>query len=217
MSTACASGAMTVEALIERTGASTLCGSCRPLISQALGVASPVKSRVAWGLLGVSIAAMAIALAVALAAPIPYATTVEGPLHPDLLWRDGSYRQATGFALLGLSLAASLLSLRKRWRRLSAGRFQTWRVIHAVVGLITLVALAAHTGMRAGHHLNLALMTCFVALNVLGAAGGAFTANERWRGGVGPWARRAIVTAHILATWPLPMLIAFHVASAYYF
>jgi nitrite reductase (NADH) large subunit len=122
----------------------------------------------------------------------------------------------SGFALVGLSLAASLLSIRKRWRRLSVGRFPMWRVVHALVGLITLAALVAHTGMRAGDNLNFALMTSFIALNVLGAAGGGLTAIERWRGGVGPRARAAIVAAHVLATWPLPMLIAFHVASAYY-
>jgi nitrite reductase (NADH) large subunit len=214
---ACASGAATVETVIEHTNASTLCGSCRPLLTQVIGVAGPLESRVMWGLLGVSIVAMAIAVAVALSAPIPYATSVQGPLHPDVLWRNGGYRQVSGFALVGLSLAASLLSIRKRWRRLSVGRFPMWRVVHALVGLITLAALVAHTGMRAGDNLNFALMTSFIALNVLGAAGGGLTAIERWRGGVGPRARAAIVAAHVLATWPLPMLIAFHVASAYYF
>ena len=214
---ACVSGAATVETVIEHTSASTLCGSCRPLLTQVIGVAGPLESRVTWGLLGVSIVAMAIAVAVALSSPIPYATSVQGPLHPDVLWRNGGYRQVSGFVLVGLSLAASLLSIRKRWRRFSVGRFPMWRVAHALVGLITLAALVAHTGMRAGDNLNFALMTSFVAVNVLGAAGGGLTAIERWRGGGGRRARAAIVAAHVLATWPLPMLIAFHVASAYYF
>jgi nitrite reductase (NADH) large subunit len=214
---ACTSGAATVETLIECTGASTLCGSCRPLLTEALGSVGQVQFRVTWGLLGVSIAAMAIAVVVALSAPIPYATSVQGWLHPDVLWRHGGYRQATGFVLVGLSVAASLLSLRKRWPRVSAGRFPTWRIVHAVVGLCGLAALVAHTGMRAGDNLNLALMTSFIALNVLGAASGGLTAIERSRVGVGPHARAAIVTAHVLAAWPLPLLVAFHVVSAYYF
>jgi nitrite reductase (NADH) large subunit len=212
---ACASGAATVESVIERTGASSLCGSCRPLLNDALGGVGQEQSRVAWGLLGISIAAMAVAVAVVLSTPIPYATSVQSSLHPDVLWRHGGYRQATGFTLLALSLAATLLSLRKRWRWMSAGRFPTWRIVHAAIGLVALMALAAHTGMRSGGNLNLALMTSFIALNVLGAASGGLTAIERWPGG--PRVRAAIVTAHVLATWPLPLLIVFHVVSAYYF
>jgi nitrite reductase (NADH) large subunit len=214
---ACAAGAASVESVIARTGASTLCGSCRPLLVQALGATDAVDRRVPWGLLGLSAAALAIAVAVVISAPIAYAATVQIPDAVDRLWRDASIHRFTGFSLLAMSAAASLLALRKRWPRLSRGSFPVWRIVHAAIGVLTLATLAAHTGMRLGRNLNFALMACFLAMNVLGAAAAGLTALERRMGIAAPRYRAALVIAHVLATWPVPVLVAFHVASAYYF
>lgn len=150
---ACAQRAITVEALVERTGASTLCASCRPLLAQLV------------------------------------------------------------------SVMASLLTLRKRWRVVSsAGAFPTWRVIHALLGALTIMILAVHTGARLGDNLNFFLMTTFIALNVLGGIAGAATAVEQRLGArAGRRWRAALVSAHVLAIWPLPMLVVFHVMAVYYF
>jgi nitrite reductase (NADH) large subunit len=211
--------ACTAESVIERTGASTLCGSCRPLLEQLVGSAVRPATPISAGLLSASIAAVAAAIATLLMAPIPFALSSTDPLPLDQLWRDGVYRQISGFTLVGVALLASSLALRKRWRRVVAvGGFATWRVVHVLIGIATLVLLLVHTGGRLGQNLNAVLMTCFAALNVLGGLSGALTAVEPKMGRryCRAW-RAALVTAHVVAIWPLPVLIAFHVLSVYYF
>jgi nitrite reductase (NADH) large subunit len=100
----------------------------------------------------------------------------------------------------------------------SRGAFATWRTAHAAVGLLTLIVLALHTGMRLGDNANFALLASFATVNVVGAAAGSVTAVEQAYGAVfGAYCRRLFVTAHILAAWPLPLLIAFHMLAVYYF
>jgi nitrite reductase (NADH) large subunit len=219
LAAACARDTSTVESLVADTGASTLCGSCRPLLEQFVGADAAAPARIARGLLVTSAVALAIAVALFVAAPAPFAPSVQDPWMADVLWRSGTYRQVSGFVLLGLSLMASLLSVRKRWwRAASAGPFTAWRLAHVAIGALTLVALAMHTGARAGDNLNLALMASFGALNVLGGLAGGVTALEqRLRARAGARCRAAVAAAHILAIWPLPLLVAFHVLSVYYF
>jgi nitrite reductase (NADH) large subunit len=171
------------------------------------------------GLLFVSLIGLAAAIVLSAAAPLPSAESIEDTARLEWLWRDGAARRASGFTLLGLALAATLLSARKRWRRTaSLGPFSSWRFAHAVIGVLTLAALAVHTGGRAGDNLNFALVSSFGTLNVLGAiAGGAAALEQRLGGRRGRALRAALVTAHILAIWPLPVLITFHVLSVYYF
>jgi nitrite reductase (NADH) large subunit len=87
---------------------------------------------------------------------------------------------------------------------------------HALLGVLTLVALGAHTGARLGDNVNFALMACFGALNVLGGVAGSVTAVEAPAGRRTRY-RTVLVTMHIIATWPLPALVALHVLSVYYF
>jgi len=217
LSAACAAGAQTVESLVERTGASTMCGTCRPLV-EVLAGGSAARGPVSRALLGGSVAALATVVVLLAVAPYPVASSVQAPLPLDFLWRDRTSRQISGFVLLGLSLAASLLPLRKRWRRVSVGAFPSWRLAHVVLGALTLVALAVHTGARLGDNLNAALMASFGTLNVLGGVAGWLTAVEpRLDPRQGRRYRAVLVTVHLLATWPLPVLIVFHVLSTFYF
>jgi nitrite reductase (NADH) large subunit len=127
-------------------------------------------------------------------------------------------KQVSGFTLLSLTLLGLLMSLRKRWKRFSRGNFGYWRVLHAATGALALIILVAHTGMRFGSNLNFALMTFFVAANFVGAAAGAVTGMEqRFSGPAGMKYRRWLTWAHIVTTWPLPVLAGFHVFSVYYF
>jgi nitrite reductase (NADH) large subunit len=214
---ACAAAQPTVASIVERTGASTLCGSCGPLIGQLAGAGTPAPLQRAWGLLAVSIAALAAAGVLLIVDPVPFATSVQSPFQLDALWRHAGYRQASGFTLLGLCILASLLSLRKRWLRgTRLGGFPAWRMAHALLGVLTLVALGAHTGARLGDNVNFALMACFGALNVLGGVAGSVTAVEAPAGRRTRY-RTVLVTMHIIATWPLPALVALHVLSVYYF
>jgi nitrite reductase (NADH) large subunit len=219
LSETCRQGAATVEALSERTAASTLCGSCRPLLAQLVAAGPVVRARIPLSLLVLSLAASTVAVAIFALAPVPFAASIEQPFPPAILWRSGAYRQISGFTLLGLTVLASLLSLRKRVTRLSSmGAFPTWRIVHAALGVLTLLALAAHTGPRLGDNLNFALMASFGALNVIGGVAGALTALEQRLGArLGRKWRATAVTVHVLAIWPLPALIALHVLSVYYF
>ena len=122
---------------------------------------------------------------------------------------------------MGLAVAALGLSLRKRWRRVSFGAFRSWRLAHAILGLGTLVGLVAHTGLRFGSNLNFALMSVFVALNLLGAFAGWIAAVEgEGQGRLAQWARRwrpLTTFVHLLLFWPLPVLLAFHIVAVYYY
>ena len=220
LSGAVAAGNATVAALQAATGASTVCGSCRPLLAELVGAAGEPAAapRGAGWLLWFSVIGLVTALAVLLGTPPAYRTTVQEALAIDLLWTDKLYKQISGFTLLGLGLLAILLSLRKRVRKIAFGDFATWRVIHTVLGVGTLAVLLAHTGLHLGEHLNRFLMASFLAVALLGAASGGITALENRLGArTGAKARGLVTWLHILACWPLPVLLGFHIFSVYYF
>ena len=70
------------------------------------------------------------------------------------------------------------------------------------------MGLIAHTGLRLGSGFNQLLTVSFLAATVFGAAAAA---------GFGRRNARLTFWLHVLAVWPLPVLIAFHVFAAYYF
>ena len=155
------------------------------------------------------------ALAALLLPAWPYSQSVESGGGLDVLWRNEFWKQVSGFTLLGLSAVAAFLSLRKRIGWLSFGGFEGWRLVHAGVGLARVAALFAHTGFRLGHNLNSWLM---IDLHARCAAGRDCRAaswrvehrlmNGPMRGAATP-PRRIPVWMHILAFWPLPVLLAF--------
>lgn len=138
-------------------------------------------------------------------------------LSADAVIIDPAVRTGTGAAIVALSLAGLLLSLRKRVPRFTFSDFHGLRVLHGVIGAATLACLAAHTGLHLGAHLNRALMIDFLATALLGAVAGAFAAAP---GGGDPAAearRRLVFRAHLVAFLPLPVLVALHVLGALYF
>jgi len=169
------------------------------------------------GLVTAAVSAVILVTAISLMT-IPYSRTVRQDIPLDILWRSGLWQQVTGFLLLGFSLICLSLYFRKHWRRLRFGSFSSWRVLHGILGVAGLIVLVAHTGMRFGSNLNLALMIVFVAANLGGALAAAgiwsryqFTKHpsHRWR--------RRMVWIHVLMLSPLPVLIALHILSVYYF
>lgn len=206
---ACEEGCTSVEALAERTGASTICGSCRPLLSDLVGDAEAADRSMRWWEWGVAAAAVTLALIVAGGEPILPAASVQDGNIFDALYRDKRWRQFTGFGLLGcVAIGAAGYSLRKRWRRLKWGNIDGWRVGHAAIAVLALTALVAHTGLRLGSGFNSILMIAFLATTVLGGAAAA---------GFGREGARTTFWLHVLAAWPLPALLIFHVLSSYYF
>jgi nitrite reductase (NADH) large subunit len=217
LGSALAAGCRSVEALAARTGASAVCGSCRPLLAQLAG-AGPLAPERGWKwLLGASGFALPLALALALVVLIPYAATVQLPWQWDVLWRDGFWKQVSGFTVLGLSALILVLSLRKRVRRFRLGDVPSWRIAHAVLGVLTLAGLAVHTGGRLGSNMNFALIASFLGLVAVGSAAGGVIALEHRLGAAGARLRRTWTWAHILLFWPIPTLLVLHVLKTYYF
>ena len=209
LGTACEESRASVEALADRTGASTICGSCRPLLSELVGDAAAVDSSTQWKEWGVAAAAVTLALIIAGGEPIPPATSVQDGNIFDTIYRNTRWRQFSGFGLLGcIAIGAAAYSLRKRWRRLKWGSIDWWRLGHAAIAVLALIALIAHTGLRLGSGLNAALMIAFLATTVLGGAAAAGFGREH---------ARTTFWLHVLAAWPLPALLLFHILASYYF
>lgn len=212
------SGCNSVAELAARTGASTVCGSCKPLLAQLVGIAAQpeaIPGRV--GLLGSAMAALLVLAAFLLLAEIPVADSVQGGWQPQVLWLDGFWKQVSGYTLLALGVVASLLSLRKRWPRITFGQYPWWRVAHVVLGVLAVVVLLVHTGLRLGNHLNFLLIASFLALTALGSIAGAVVALERVPN---RWTRRVRALSgywHVVLLWPLPALLGFHILKVYYF
>jgi nitrite reductase (NADH) large subunit len=211
-------GCATVDELAAATGASTLCGSCKPLLAELVGAPAPaVTSRGTRGLAAAALIALVLCAGLLLSPHVPYSETVQGFPY-DTLWRNGAWKQASGFTLVGLSLAGLAMSLRKRLKFFHWGNYEAWRVAHGVTGVSGLLILAAHTGLRFGTDLNFLLMSFFTAANLAGAVAGSAVGFDRQLSGVfGQTLRRGFVWLHMLLVWPLPVLVAFHIFSVYYF
>lgn len=215
---ALAEGCDSLERLARCTGASTICGSCRPLLLDLLGSGElrPVTgSRV---LVWAAALGLLAALAFLLLPALPYPDSVQAPLRWDLLWREGLYKQVSGYSLLGLGLLLSLIGLRKRLSAFTLGGYDGWRVLHVTLGVLVAAVLVVHTGLRLGFNLNLLLMLCFVALLLAGSVAGGVTGLEHAL--PRRLARRTHAFSlwiHILLLWPLPALLGFHVFKTYWF
>jgi nitrite reductase (NADH) large subunit len=211
-------GCTNVECLVETTGAGRVCGSCRPLLAELVGTQVPA-TRVSGRrtLLWASIASLLVLGAFYLPGGFRELGPAQGGVWPQRLWTDGFWRQVSGYTLLTLGLAALLLSLRKRWSRFVFGDYGLWRIAHVALGLSMLGVLVLHTGLRLGNNFNFLLLAGFFLLTKLGSLASAVTAVEsrptrasrRWK----QWSIRT----HIMLTWPLPVLLGFHILSVYYF
>ena len=203
------------------TGASTICGSCDIYIQKLCGNNSiEPRSKPEKILLTVSFLTLCTALGIIFTPTLWSAESIGGSPFTEI-FMDSFYRQVTGFSLLFLTLCACLISLRKRWKKFTFGSFKVWRIAHGMIGLLSLIILIFHTGLSAGKNLNMALFTLFTTINILGFITGVATSFEffglnkisafcrRWR--------KQITLMHILAFWPLPVLITFHIIQAYYF
>lgn len=217
---AMAAGACSPDTLATATGASTVCGSCRPMLEELCGAPVSARRGVSPTIL-IAVAGLALLAVVAVfAVRVPHATSVDSwNYRLDRLWGETLPKQITGYSLLGVSLLGLLISLRKRLPRFRFGSFAKWRVFHAAFGLLSLAVLFAHTGFRFGSNLNASLMTVFTGLNLLGALAGVAAGLEtRGAPGAAMFARRirpGLTVAHYVLFWPLPVLLGFHIASAY--
>jgi len=210
-------GASSIEALMRETSASTVCGTCRPLLHDLLG--GEVRHEPVFGarMIGsASAIALAASAAAILAPPWPYSPSVAAGPTLDVLWTDGGWKQVTGFTLVGLSALVALLSVRKRIALRWLGDYRIWRIVHAGIGAAALAVLFLHTGFDLGHNLNRWLMLTFLGIAVLGATTGIVTAREHTALAKGKTSLKpSFVWLHILTCWPLPLLLILHVVTVY--
>jgi nitrite reductase (NADH) large subunit len=219
---AIASGAKTREAVSCMTGAAKLCGSCKPLIDELLGLKTDLAKPPIFGTVGIVSLIVIAGLAVFLAAPPwPVSPKISPSFHLETLWLDGVLKQTTGFALAGSTLIATLLFLRKRTSRGLPGSYENWRLVHAGFGGLMIMLLFAHTGFSLGSHLNSWLMASFLATLSAGAFAGLAAGLSGRTGarsfGLNVNVRRLVAWLHILVAWPLPLLLLIHILMVYYF
>src|SRR5690606_37836979 len=176
----------------------------------------PMPEESPW-VLGASVVAAVGAIGFLLLPSVPYSETVQGG-HLDVLWRTRWIKELTGFFLAGLFGLSVAFSMRKRIKAFSFGNFETWRLVHALIGVLCLVGGALHTGFRLGSGLDFALAITFLGSVLLGGAAGGWAlvasrlAPEKARA-----LRGALVRSHIYLIWPLPVLLAAHVFKVYFF
>lgn len=213
------SGCTSIEAVMQKTSASTVCGSCRPLLAELLGgVAKAERIRFIKSVLIYSLLA---GLAAVLAFVLPglhYNQSAQEPLLWDFVWRENLAKQVSGYSILALTLVGLLVSLRKRWKRFSFFDFSFWRFAHVFIGLLIVLALFTHTGFRLGENLNAWLMSLFTGLILIGGIYGVFVSvQHRVDGVLARQVRSYLNWVHLLLFWPVPVLLTFHILKGYYF
>lgn len=211
------SGCNTVTYIAEKTGASTVCGSCKPLLADMLGgeTLDPIQ---AWKPLFYGSMIFLLMGLFAYFFSAPYNDSVQVSWRWDELWTITLYKQISGFTLLGISIIVMILSLRKRIKWFSFGDFPIWRLLHALLGGSALFILLIHTGFRLGDNLNFFLMMSFSGLILIGAIVAAVIAKEHELEATTVKQVREIGTwLHILLVWPLPILLGLHIFKTYYF
>lgn len=224
---AIAAGCSNAASLSSKTGAGTVCGSCKPLLEQLveqLGFAAGPRSKeLAWQpLLIASMFAVLLAALITFIPSLKVSASVQSPGMLESLWNDKFWKQVTGFTLLGMSVVGLLMSLRKRIKNKSLsqklGAFAYWRLMHVVLGVFCAATLILHTGMHLGENLNQMLMIDFLLVLLLGSlAGGVVALSHRLSATSAQKVRQVWTWAHVLVTWPLPILLAFHILTVYYY
>lgn len=213
------SGVNTLADISHCTGASSVCGSCKPLVAQMLSADTKVeapkwhRNLLIFGVLST------LAITVAMFLPsIPYAESVQVIWQWDELWRSNLYKQVSGFALLGMSVIVVMMSLNKRIKKFSFLTFPFWRLVHVIVGFLTVLGLGVHSGYSIGSGVNSFLALCFVSLIVAGGLSSAMVAIEHKLDAVtSKKIKNRLVWLHILSFWPVPALLSVHVLKSYYF
>jgi nitrite reductase (NADH) large subunit len=211
-------GHTTLSQLSLRTGAGSVCGSCRPRLL-AFSAGASLEPRWQVGLFVASLSALTLLGVGLYAGPIPLDNLrVAGP-PLERLWRDHLARELSGFALAAIVAAsAAVVALGKRRARRTGLGHSTPRGLHALLGLLTLLGLGLHTGARWGRGLDLALVACLALMLGVGATTSLLLLNDGWLCGPrGMAIKRFGLRLHLWIAWPLPALLAIHILKSYYF
>ncbi len=216
---AIAAGCYTVTEISQHTGAATVCGSCKSLLQQMLSSSVNIEPIRQWkATLTVASLSLLAVIAFLLLPPVPYLKSAQINLHWDMLWRNGTLKQVTGYVTIGLAALGLLMSLRKRIIRFKLFDFSTWRSLHLITGLLLLLSMAAHTGLRLGHNLDQQLTVMFIALIGLGVVAAILLGLQHKLDTVrAKRLKEKLTWLHILLFWPVPALLSWHIFKIYYF
>ncbi|MGB0732941.1 MAG: FAD-dependent oxidoreductase [Pontibacterium sp.] len=218
ISDAIAQGCCSIADIAEKTGASSTCGTCKPVVQLMLGSEAKAEPESDRNSLIFIMALALAALAALVGTPgLPVATSYLDPIKLDAIWNDGLFKQITGFTLLALTVIGLSMSLNKRTGMLG-GSFKFWRILHSVLAVVCLLLLAVHTGFHTGSNLNQLLLIDFLLLALLGAVVSVAVAMQyRFSVKAGRLIRNIGFWGHLVLSWPLPALLSFHILSVYYF
>jgi len=213
-------GYNSVDALKEQTKAGTGCGSCLPLLAILTGNATntiPVVEGASKLTKTSAIAMLLLLLSVSVPALAPLDTAL-GDWNIANLWLNSGWQQFSGYCAFALSGIAMIMSLRKHWNFFSHFSYPTWRIIHTIVGVLALLFIMVHTGLAFGYNLDRILLIDFFLLSLLGAISGSLVVLEgRSNNPIIRYFRNMAFWGHVLLLWPLPVLLAFHILTSYYF
>ncbi len=137
----------------------------------------------------------------------------------ELLWSDSFWKQVSGYHLLALGVIMAAISARKRWRWLSkVAEFGAWRNLHFILGILLLLALGLHTGFSLGENISRYLTISLLAVMGTGAITG-LSGYREWRKPDTKTenTRRKTNLVHLITIAFLPVLLAAHIISIYYF
>jgi len=219
ISNAIVNGCQSVEDVADKTGASTVCGSCKPLLVNLLDSKESIKPvGFSKSINVISIALIILAILTYGVGSLSYNLSAENIIQWDVIWRNTLIKQITGFSILGLSIIAVSLSLRKRVKKITFGGFDMWRGLHVFISTLVVVTLFMHTGFRVGDNLNAYLMLFFIAMLLIGSLS-AITISLTHKFDLITMTnlRKKLVWGHIILFWPVPVLLMFHILKSYYF
>lgn len=207
---------LSVDDICARSGAAQVCGSCRPLVAK-LAEQQPETGAIArLPLIAGMLSLVYLLLYLALPA-FPVRHSIQDPQWLQL-WTDATARQWTGYTLLGLMVLSLVVSASKRGPRGWARKFVLARNLHLVLTLSMATLLLVHTGLQDSANLNFYLFSTAVALIALGGLTSCLAAFEPANPSLRlkAWKRR-LAMSHLIAAWPLPVLLGFHIITVYYF
>ena len=214
-------GATTLSCLGSSTSAGITCGSCQPILAQILSQSTGKKTVLEpeplfKSSLAVSIVAALLAVLMLLMPGLQVGDSITDPALLETIWNDKFWKQVTGFTLLGVTAVGLLVSLRKRLKWLSVGGFAYWRFAHVGLGALCAAVLILHTGLHTGENLNRWLVLNFITVLMLGALTSSVIAfSHQFVGRRQRLVRKSWNWLHIIATWPLPMLLIAHIITVY--
>lgn len=219
LSDAVVAGCQNLQDLSQKTQAGTVCGSCKPLLSQLLNVPQTSKEEVAtakWLNIGGFIAVLLTLLFLFLPKVPSPQSVQEFSLYP--LITDPLYRQITGFTILGTSIIMLILSLKRLMPTMLKGSFSRYRGFHIVLGVLLPVLLLMHTGASMGERFNFMFITLFIIVLLSGSAATFIIAQDLLKPASVYRPLKGLVTQfHIYALWALPVMVVFHILYFYYF